>query len=125
MQDEDPLGGARRILVYGVTGSGKTVAAQRISEATRILDTAYGQWVGVPLGTADLIIALDYPRWLSLRQTFSRESIIAWHFRSFASKRARIQRWEQDEEAPRVLRFRRSHHLERWIESLRSTATGN
>ena len=31
-----------------------------------VLDTAYGAWVDVPLARAELIVALDFPRWLSL-----------------------------------------------------------
>src|SRR5581483_8653448 len=93
---------ADRILVYGVTGSGKTTTAAHISERTGlpwhsvddltwepgwvevpvdeqrrriaaicagerwILDTAYGTWREIPLARADLIVALDYPRWISL-----------------------------------------------------------
>ena len=83
-----------------------------------ILDTAYNHWIDVPLGL-QLIVALDLPRAVSLarlvrrtvarvvdgrpvcngnheslRQVFSRESIILWHFRAFKSKRARIDEWE-------------------------------
>ncbi|MGI8578923.1 MAG: adenylate kinase [Nocardioidaceae bacterium] len=36
MPIDDPLQGARRILVYGVTGSGKTTLARQISRATSI-----------------------------------------------------------------------------------------
>src|SRR2546423_15488645 len=97
-----------RILVYGVTGSGKTFLADRISAATGIpwqavddltwepgwvpvpedvqrrrikaicagdrwvLDTAYGSWLDVPLARADLIVALDFPRWLSLSRLLRR-----------------------------------------------------
>jgi adenylate kinase family enzyme len=172
-------GEARRILVYGVTGSGKTTAAARISEATGIpwtavddltwepnwvavdpeeqrrriaeicegdtwlLDTAYGTWVDVPLAGADLVVGLDYPRWLSLqrlvRRTLARilhqrpvcngntetwrsavghDSIIRWHFRSFRSKHDRLVAWEADPEKPRVIRFTRARHLERWIATL-------
>lgn len=185
MQNEDPLGGARRIMVYGVTGSGKTVAADRISEATGIrwvavdelmwepgwvqvpveeqrrrmerlcsedswiIDSAYGQWLDVPLARVELIVALDYPRWFSLqrlvrrtagrlvdqrpicngnteslREIVSSDSIIAWHFRSFRNKRTRIAQWQAlaGNGGPRVLRFTRSHNVERWIESLLGTA---
>lgn len=178
----DPLLGASRVLVYGVTGSGKTTAAARISGATGlpwhsvddltwepgwvavaeeeqrrrvsaicaedrwILDTAYGTWLDVPLARAQLVVALDYPRWLSLlrltrrtvqrnldkapvcngnvetwRNTFSRDSIVCWHFRSFARKRARIRAWEADPERPRVLRMTRPRDLEQWITALHAT----
>jgi adenylate kinase family enzyme len=143
---------AERILVYGVTGSGKSMLAARIAAVLRlpchlvdeltwepgwvmvdedeqrrrieaicaqdrwVLDTAYGKWLELPLARVQLIVALDYPRWLSLgrlvirtaarivdrkpicngnvetlRGALSRDSIIVWHFRSFARKRARMR----------------------------------
>lgn len=179
MPVEDPPGGVRRILVYGVTGAGKTTAAERIAaitglpwhsvdeitwkpgwisvpeeeqrrEVTKIcatdawiLDTAYGTWVDVPLARAQLVVALDYPRWLSLyrllrrtvtravdkrpicngnvetwRNALSRDSILVWHFRSFARKRARIRAWCDDPQAPRVLQFTSPRELREWIDSL-------
>ncbi|HEU5214696.1 MAG TPA: hypothetical protein VFU30_04075 [Gaiellaceae bacterium] len=168
-----------RILVYGVTGSGKTSLAARISAATGIpwhavdeltwepgwvavphgeqrrriqaicagerwvLDTAYGRWLDVPLGRAELIVALDYPRWLSLtrlirrslvrafdgkpicngnresfRHLFSRDSIVAWHFRSFGRKRARMRMWETQPNAPTVVRLTSPRRTERWLRDL-------
>lgn len=76
---------------------------------------------------AEVIVALDYPRWLSLArllrrtwrrvrdsqpvcngnietwaQVFGRDSIIVWHFTSFARKRARIRaRLAADHRSPR------------------------
>jgi adenylate kinase family enzyme len=143
---------AKRILVYGVTGSGKTTFAKEVAAALSlpfheadqltwgpgwkqvplelqrqriqeivdedewVLDTMYGTWTDIPLARAEVMIALDYPRWLSLsrllrrsvarlfdqkevcngntesfRMLFSRDSIVAWHFRSFARKRERPQ----------------------------------
>lgn len=74
---------------------------------------------------ADLIVGLAYPRWRSLsrlirrtlsrtidpkricngstesfRQALSKDSIIAWHFRSFANKRRRIRQWQHDPGKP-------------------------
>jgi adenylate kinase family enzyme len=176
---EQECEGARRVLLYGVTGSGKTTAAAKVSAATGIpwtsvddltwepnwvqvapeeqrrrieavcaqdswlLDTAYGLWLDVPLSRAQLVVALDYPRLVSLarlvrrtaarvldrrpvcngntetlRQTFSRESIIAWHFRSFRSKRRRIDAWAADPAGPRVLRFTRPAELDAWLADL-------
>lgn len=149
---------ARRILVYGVTGSGKTTLASEISRSTEIpwysvddltympgwvavtledqrtaigeicskddwiLDTAYAMWLDIPLSRAELIVGLDYPRWVSLwrllKRTFmrildgkvvcngnresiktvmSRDSILLWHFKSFAKKRRRIRQWVASE----------------------------
>ena len=171
----------RRILVYGVTGSGKSTAAQRIGAATGlpvhladeltwepgwvavppevqneifaritatdawVLDTAYSTWLDLTLERAQLVVGLDYPRWLSLgrllrrtvirildrrpicngnvetlRTLFSRDSIIAWHFRSFARKRARIRAWAAEGDVPIVV-FRRPAELELWIRELGAT----
>lgn len=173
------LAGARRVLVYGVTGSGKSTAAARIGEATGmgwtsvddltwqpgwvavpedeqrrrfeeicardswVLDTAYATWLDVVLARVELVVALDYPRWFSLqrlvrrtlarlsdqrpicngnteswRETLSPNSIIAWHFRSFARKRERIAAWEADPTGPRVLRLRHPRDLDAWIGTL-------
>ena len=112
-----------------------------------ILDTAYGKWLDVPLGYAQLIVALDYPRWFSLqrlvrrtvtrlfdrrlicngnreslRGLFSRDSIIIWHFRSFNRKRQRIRQWSNDPVAPPVMRLTSSHQTEAWLSGLRERA---
>lgn len=176
-------GVADRILVYGVTGSGKTTMARQIAARTGlpwheadnltwepgwvvvpaeeqrrriaaicagerwILDTAYGAWLEVPLARVELIVVLDYPRWRSLarligrtllrnldhkpicngnteslRQTFSRDSIILWHFQSFARKRDRIRAWAADESGPDVVRLTSPAAARRWLESLRLAA---
>jgi adenylate kinase family enzyme len=168
-----------RILIYGVTGSGKTSLAPRISTATGIpwhavddltwepgwvevpygeqrrriaaicaeerwvLDAAYGRWLDIPLARVELIVALDFPRWMSLsrlirrsvaraldgrpfcngnRESFRRlvsgDSIVAWHFRSFTRKRTRIRAWEVDASAPAILRFTRPRQVERWLREL-------
>ena len=168
-----------RVLLYGVTGSGKTTAARRLAEVTGlplvdvdevcwepgwvqvgveeqrrrfteicagdrwVLDTAYGVWTDVALARAELVVALDYPRPVSLfrlvRRTASRivrreevcngnretvlraiddDSIIRWHFRSFRSKRERILAWEADPAMPPVVRFTRPRDLDAWIDRL-------
>lgn len=108
-----------------------------------ILDTAYSSWIDVPMARVQLIVALDYPRWLSLgrlvrrtmlrnldrrpicngntesfRQTFSRDSIIAWHFRSFARKRDRMRAWAADPSGPDVLRLTSPGAARRWLADL-------
>lgn len=165
---------ARRILVYGVTGSGKTAAAERIAaraglpvvlvdeftwrpgwvtvdeqrqrdvvasivaEDRWVLDTAYGAWLDVVLPRVDLVVGLDYPRWFSLqrlvrrsltraitkepvcngnteslRRVLGSDSIIRWHFRSFARKRERLHQWAAAEHGPPVLLLRTPSDLER------------
>ena len=108
-----------------------------------ILDSAYGSWLDIPLGRADLIVALDYPRWRSLgrlvrrtvqravdhrqicngntesfRQAFSRDSIIVWHFRSFARHRERMRAWAVDASVPDVVRLTSPAEGRRWLASL-------
>ncbi len=169
----------RRVLFYGVTGSGKSTAAARFAGVTGlplhlvdeltwlpgwvevpedeqrrrvseicatdewVLDTAYGRWLDIPLNRAELIIALDYRRIVSLARLIrrslmriidkkpvcngnfetwanllSRDSIIRWHFSSFSRKRARIRSWRDDPGALVVLVFRRPRDLERWVDSI-------
>jgi len=170
----------KRILVYGVTGSGKTVLARQIAEITGIpwhsmddevgwlpdwverphdeqralvskivssdawvLDTANSHWCDLVLDRTELIVALDYPRLVSLtrlvgrtakhvltrkvfcngnteslRQALSSQSILAWHFRSFARKRQRIAGWQADPSAPPVVRLRSQRSTEQWLVAL-------
>lgn len=171
--------GETRILVYGVTGSGKTTLARAIGsrlnlpwheadqltwepgwvavplETQRgriqsivageswVLDTAYSKWKEVPLGRAQLIIGLDYPRVVSLsrllrrclarmadgktvcngnretlRNFLSRNSIVQWHFASFARKRARIREWEASSDGPPVFRIRTPREAEAFLSQL-------
>jgi adenylate kinase family enzyme len=111
-----------------------------------VLDAAYGKWLDIPLSRDPVVVALDYPRWLSwqrvVRRTFSRlvhrtpicngnyetlgralsprESIISWHHTSFASKRRRIRAWEADPSGPAVLAFRSPRATKTWLAELRS-----
>ena len=174
-----------RILVYGVTGSGKTTLAATIAERTGlpwhavddltwepgwkqvadaeqrrriaaicaedrwILDTAYGKWLDLVLARVELIVGLDYPRWLSLsrlvrrtialitdkhpicngnvetvRGALSRESIIAWHFRSFQRKQDRMRQWQADPTGPRVVLFESPRDARQWLASVQSSPNG-
>jgi adenylate kinase family enzyme len=172
----DRIGDARRILVYGVTGSGKSTMAGRLAgltgipatsvdditwrpgwvpmppdeqiarfdELTRaerwILDSAYGTWRGLVLDRADLVVALDYPGWLSLarllrrtaarlvdgqlvcngnretlRNALARDGILAWHVTSFARKRTQMRAWAAAPTGPLVIRLRRPAHARRFL----------
>lgn len=93
-----------------------------------VIDTAYGVHRHVAHARADVIVGLDYPRVLSLGRllrrtarrivrrepccngnietlgrTLSRDSIIAWHFRSWARKRAVMRGWAAAPEGTPVL----------------------
>jgi adenylate kinase family enzyme len=174
---------AERVLIYGVTGSGKTTLAQKVAERTGlpfhsvddltwepgwvgvpaeeqrrrigaiclgerwILDSGYSIWLDVVLSRADLIVALDYPRWRSLgrlvrrslaraidrrkicngntetfRQMVSRDSILRWHFQSFARKRARMRAWAVDPDGPAVIRLTSPAATRRWLADLQATS---
>ena len=107
-----------------------------------VLDAVYSKWQDVVLPRAQLIVGLDYPRWLSLgrlvrrtfvrvvtrrricngnveslRQVFSADSIIRWHFRSFARKRARIRAWAAESPGPAVVRLTSPRQTRRWLET--------
>lgn len=174
---------AGRVLIYGVTGSGKTTLASKVAERTGlpfhsvddltwepgwvpvsaeeqrrritaicagdqwILDSGYSTWVDIVLARVDLIVALDYPRWRSLarlarrtlaraidrrkicngntetfRQMVSRDSIMLWHFRSFARKRARMRAWAADRDGPAVIRLTSPAATRRWLADLKTTS---
>jgi adenylate kinase family enzyme len=110
-----------------------------------VLDHAYGSWLDVPLARADLVVGLDLPRLTSLsrlvRRTLGRivhrtpicngnvesfreiflrrDSILLWHFKSFARKRARIRRWAADPSFPSTMVVLRSPaEVEQWVASL-------
>ena len=96
-----------------------------------ILDAAYSAWLDIPLERVEVIVGLDYPRWLTLarltrrtaarlvdgrsicngnretlRNVFGRASLFLFHFGSFAGKRATMRQWEAAPTGPGVLRLR-------------------
>ena len=106
-----------------------------------VLDSAYSAWRDVVLDRAQLIVFLDYPRWLSLgrlvrrtvrriitrepvcngnvetlRRALARDSIIVWHFRTFRSKREAFARIRDATGGggPAVLAFGRPRDLDAW-----------
>lgn len=161
------LRGARRVLCFGATGSGKSTAAamlgtyldlpvtlvdeefwlpgwqqrpgaeqhQRftdlLDEPAWVFDSVFRPQYDYALARVEVIVALDYPRhlslWRLLRRTvrrirsaervcngnvetwgrsLGRDSIICWHFASWARKRAQMRAWYADPEAPPVILLR-------------------
>ena len=113
------------------------------AEDVWILDHGYGAWLDVVLDRADLIIGLDYPRWLSLNRLIRRtvgnaitkkpmcngnverfswilaaDSIIRWHFSSFARKRRRLRAWAADPSGPTALVFSDPRQVQRRLAAL-------
>lgn len=107
-----------------------------------VLDHGYGAWLDIVHERVELIIGLDYPRWLSLTRLIRRtvgnaltrkpmcngnierldrivadDSIIRWHFRSFAKKRRRLRGWAADPDGPPMLVFSRPAQVERWLQT--------
>lgn len=177
----DDVRSARRVLCYGVTGSGKSTAARAWAAAIDaplvlmdellwrpgwqqvpreeqpglvaplvaadcwVMDTMYGAGLHLALGRADLIVALDYPRWFSLqrlirrtvrrivtrepvcngnvetwRRALDKDSIIAWHFRSFTAKRRRMRLWADASSGPPVLLLTSPRELGPYLAGLRA-----
>ncbi|MBE8522794.1 adenylate kinase [Amycolatopsis sp. H6(2020)] len=108
-----------------------------------VIDSAYAKWKEIVLARTQLVVGLDYPRWLSLarllrrtavrsvtrericngnvesfRQMFSADSIIRWHFTSFERKRQRIRTWAADPDGPAVVRLTSPRETRRWLETL-------
>jgi adenylate kinase family enzyme len=121
----------------------RELIGERVAAEHWVLDSSYGAWLDLVLPRAQLVIGLDYPRWLSFarlvrrtvsgawtkeprcngnveswRSMVSRDSILIWHFRSFGRKRDRMRGWAADPEGPAVLLFRRPRELEEWLDGL-------
>ena len=170
------MGSARKILVYGATGSGKSMMAGALGQVigipatsvddicwspgwvqmpadeqvahfdaltstdTWLLDSAYGPWRDLVYERADLVIALDYARLISLgrllrrtgarivdrqeicngnreswRTVFARDSLVVWHFTSFRRKRDEMRAWESAASGPPVIRLRRPAHAHAFL----------
>ncbi len=108
-----------------------------------VMDAVWGATRPLVLEATDLVVALDLPRRVSLarlvrrtavrlvtrepvcggnteswRATFSADSILAWHVRSFASKRATIEAWAAQAGPPPVVRFTSPAAVEAWLRTL-------
>lgn len=177
---------ARRIVLHGVTGSGKSTAALRLGEALGIpvhlvdeeigflpaaespwtnrspdemraiaaglsaeeawiLDSTYSHFRDVVMARAEIVIGLDYSRWLSLgrlvrrcivriidgtpicngnRETVgnlvSKDSILWWHLTSFARKRATMRALHDDPAALPTILLARPRDLDRLVAATRT-----
>jgi adenylate kinase family enzyme len=112
-----------------------------------ILDYAHRAWIDVPLARADVLVALDYPRWLSLwrvarravaraidqqpicggnvetwRQLLSRDSIVVWHFKTFGRTRTRIRAWADTSPGPEVVRLTSPRQTRHWLATVERSA---
>jgi hypothetical protein len=108
-----------------------------------VMDSLWTATRPVVLPRADLLVTLDYPRRVSLgrlvrrtvrrlrtgeefcggnteswRQTFSGDSILAWHFRSFANKHSQATQWAAAPDGPPVVRFTSPGHTDAWLRTL-------
>jgi adenylate kinase family enzyme len=124
----------------------RAIAAGIAAQDHWVLDSVYSRWSDLVFPRAQVIVALDYPRWISLfrllrrttrriltqesvcngntesvwNQFFTGDSIIRWHFQSFARKRRAIQRFSGDPTMPPVLVFHHPKHLAGWFAELES-----
>ncbi|WP_445154787.1 adenylate kinase [Arthrobacter sp. Hor0625] len=121
----------------------RELAARIAGQDQWVLDSAYGVWRDLVVPRAELIVGLDYPRWLSLfrllrrslRRVIAREevcngnketlgrllaadSIIGWHFRSFRRKRRVMRELQNAPGTAKVLIFRHPRDLEEWLQQL-------
>jgi len=129
----------------------RAIAAGIAAQDCWVLDSVYSRWSDLVLPRAQVIVALDYPRWISLfrllrrtarriltqesicngntesawKQLFTADSIIRWHFQSFPRKRRAIQTFSGDPTMPPVLVFRHPQDLADWFAELEATQQGS
>jgi adenylate kinase family enzyme len=127
----------------------RALGAAIVAQDRWVLDSAYGGWRDLVLARAELVVALDYPRWLSLsrlvrrtarrivtgqvvcngnRETLARvlakDSVIRWHFQSFARKRRVIRDLQAVRDAPSVIVFRRPRDMHAWLAGVATAPDG-
>jgi adenylate kinase family enzyme len=127
----------------------REIATDVAARDSWVLDSAYGVWRDIVVPRAELVVALDYPRWLSLARLtrrsvrrvitrqpvcngnvetlarlFARESIFYWHFNSFARKKRVFAEWQADPDMPPVLVFRRPKDLDNWLTQVAAATSG-
>lgn len=125
----------------------RAIAAAIAARDCWVLDSAYGVWRDVVLPRAELVVGLDYPRWLSLARLvrrslrrartrevvcngnhetiarlFNGDSIIRWHFQSFTRKRQVMRSLHASPGMPPVILFRHPRELDAWLARLPAQA---
>ncbi len=112
-----------------------------VAEDRWVLDTAYGSWTDLVLPRAELVVALDYPRWISLGRLLRRTALrlvdrrevcngnsrapgqpaqqqlesFRWHFQSFPPQARPHRGLGEQSHGPDVLRFRSPRETEDWL----------
>lgn len=134
---DDPLARqARRLLLIGVTGSGKTTLARGLEARCGIpaVDVDAMAWRPGWVKTPDEELAAAAARvaageawvmdsaWTAIRPVVlpRAELVVAWHFRSFAAKRSQMLAWEADPDVPPVLRLRTAAEVDQWLAGRRT-----
>lgn len=79
-----------------------------------VMDSLWSATRDLVLERVDLVVALDH--W---RQTFSLDSIIAWHHRSFGKRQQQIAAMCAAPDGPPVLRLTDPRATETWLHSLK------
>ena len=125
----------------------RQIAAEIAAHDRWVLDSAYGVWRDIVVPRAELVVALDYPRWLSLSRLlhrslrrvmakqpvcngnvetlarlFAKDSIVYWHFNSFARKRRIFKEWQSNPDMPPVIAFRWPRDLDEWLAQVATAA---
>lgn len=99
--------------------------------ASWVMDALWTATREVVLPRTDLLVALDYPRRVSLgrllnrtahRRTLSRDSVVGWHVRSVERKRREVEQWSADPQGPPVLRFTDPRQTDAWLRRLEARA---
>jgi len=116
---------------------------------TWILDAAYGAWRDLALKRADVVVALDYPRWVSLtrllrrtlvgivtrrelcngnreswRSIWGSDSIVTWHFASFSRTRRWMRAWAAAPSGAPVVLLLRPRDAAPFLKRVRDDLTG-
>lgn len=127
----------------------REIATDVAARDSWVLDSAYGVWRDIVVPRAELVVALDYPRWLSLgrlirrsvrrvvtrqpvcngnvetlARLFAKDSIFYWHFNSFARKKRVFRAWRADPDMPPVLVFRKPRELDNWLTQVATATSG-